>query len=199
MVLLYLLLYVLVVFGLIVDPFGINRPVCRRALRCVLPGLALLCVAGLVCGGVRWYQTLGRIHETHTVDEYRFRITSERDPEEADAGECGEDISISIDHRGKVIVKRLHIGSITDDAIPPTLTVRRLPNESLIIGTPNAHEDEVVFVFDTANGECYPVPYTEDWRERDEQTKQRSAAFQTRIRACPGYEQHRLSTIWGIH
>jgi hypothetical protein len=35
---------------------------------------ALLCVASLVRGGVRWYQTLGRIDETHTVDVVQERL-----------------------------------------------------------------------------------------------------------------------------
>ena len=105
---------------------GVGRPF--LPLRYCVPLLALFCVAGLAYGGHWWYQTLGRIHETHTVDAYRFTITSTRDPEWADYGESGEDIAITIYQGDKLIAKRLHIGSIADSTTPPTFTARRIPN-----------------------------------------------------------------------
>jgi hypothetical protein len=157
---------------------------------------ALLCLGGLACGGIRWYQTLGRIHETHAVDDYRFRITSELDPECDDITELAEDVSISVSHRGKVLAKQISIGSIDEVTRPPTFSVCRLPNDSLVVVIPDDRSRRVVFAYDTATGVCYPEPYAEDWRERYEESKQRCAAFEARIRACSGFEQHELRGLW---
>jgi hypothetical protein len=169
---------------------GVGSPFLRP--RYCVPPLALLCAAGLAYGGHWWYQTLGRIHETHTVDEYGFTFTSERDPEYAEEGYSGENIAITIRHKGKVIAKRLHIGSIADRTPPPTFTVRRLPNESLIIVTRNDREHHVAFTYDMATGESCP--------SRDNQTgkvyDQRRAHFEARIRACLRDERYNLWPIY---
>ena len=179
------------------------QPLVTRRRFAALGACAL--VAGLVCGGQYRYRMQGRIDESHRIEGYLFEITSEREPDWADLGECGEDISISIYHHGKRIAKRIHMGSITDDAVAPSFTVHRLPDAPLIIVTPNDRENEIVFVFDTASGECYPEPIpenlTEEWSVRwpklYARVRERTATFNARIRACPGYEQHCLSSLWG--
>jgi hypothetical protein len=157
----------------------------RVLIRYGLPVFALFCVAGLTYGGYHWYRILG---STHVVDEYRFKITPERDSEYADISFPGDDILISIYHRGNLIATRIHIGYISEDADSPTFTVRRLPNESLILVTPDDRETEVVFAYDTATGESYPYGKgqgREDYREFEKR-------LQARIRACPGFERYEL-------
>lgn len=173
--------------------FVIARATSRRTLRLyVLPVFALLSVASLGYGGHQWCRTLGRIHETHTADEYSFTFTSERDPAYADEGYSGEDIAVTIRHEGKVIAKRIHIGSIGDRSIPPAFTVRRLPHESLILVTRNDRERCVVFAYDTATGESCPGGDNQTPEVYD----QRRAHFEARIRACLRDERYNLWPIY---
>ena len=170
-------------------------------LRGLLTGRRLAAVvacalaAALVCGGVRWYQTLGRIHETHTVEEYRFRITSERDPDCDDITEMADYVSISVSHGGQVVAERTFIGYVDEHMPAPTFTARRLPNESLIVVTRNGREGEAVFAYDTATGACYPQPLAANWRDRYEASEKLCKALEARIRACPGYERCELNYL----
>ena len=189
-----IILFVLFVYGSIVTPFVIDRATRHRAvLRLVLPALGLLCVAGLAYGAHCWYQRLGRIHETHTVEEYRFQITSLRDPEFADDGEVGEDVHISVLHRGTPVVDSLYIGGLWDKATPPTFSVRRLPNDSLLIVTRNDREAQVVFAYDTATGETWPL----NPRTTTEEYAARARFWEKRVRAALGDERYELRGFLG--
>jgi hypothetical protein len=188
-----LVLLLLGVLGISVLPFVLHPLPRRRALRwVVLPGLALLCVAGLVCGGVRWYQTRGSVHQTHTVDEYRFELTSERDPgwERAESY-VRDEVFIAIYKNGERIQEPKWFGYIIDPRGTITFRAQRLPNESLIILTPTGLAT-VVFAFDTATGECFP--WSPDAEDQKAYTK-RKKAWGTRLRACPGFERYQFDAL----
>jgi hypothetical protein len=191
------LLLVLVPVGVYLAPAMIVPTTRRRALlRCVLPVLVLGIAAVSVYGVVRWCQQRGCVWEQHVVGEYRFKFTSDRDPDwERYDGYVRDDVFVSVYREGRLVVGSIYIGFVADPVDPLTFTVRRVPNESLIIVTPTARENDVVFVYDTATGESCPsaVAYK---AETDEMRKQRRERLGTRIRACPGCEQCRLGALW---
>jgi hypothetical protein len=148
---------------------------------------------GLAYGAIHLYRTHGRIHETHTVDEYRFRITSERDPDFADAGEVGEDVHVSVSYRGTRVVDSLYIGGLCDEAIPPTFSVRSLPKESLLIVTRNDRVAHIVFAFDTASGEHWPPPKDSTYEEY----RERARLWEIRIRVALADERYKMEGFYG--
>jgi hypothetical protein len=175
----------------------------RRAfVRYGLPALILLCAAGAAYGGYQWYRTLGSICESHTLGEYRFKITSERDPDYEDyEGYIHDNVYVSVSQQGKWVVKRRRIGAVIDPTELLTFTVRQLPNESLIVVTPNDRETEIVFAYDTTTGRSYPFPYRdttdeEDWKKHRDERAKWEAEWEARIRACHGYEHSKLGYLY---
>jgi hypothetical protein len=171
--------------------------------RDILLGLRFICSEGrlrkiatgclivaLLCGAVRQYQ-MREIRDAHTVEDYRFEFITQRDPDWGD--EVRYDVTVSVSRAGAVRAERVFIGYLIDPEESVTFHVTRLPNESLIIGTPTDHTAEVVFAYDTATGECFPW-YDSD-TEHDDAWRKRLAQWEVRVRACPGYEQHQLSGL----
>lgn len=167
-----------------------RRGIGAAVLRASIPVLALFCTAGLVCGGIRRY--FGKIHETLTIGEYRFKITSERESEYADCSWPGDDIFMSISHQGQLLAERIHFGFVSEYDPAPTFTVLQLPNESLIIFTLIDRETEVVFAFDTATGESCPWKSCQPY----EAYVQRCERWGARIHASLGDSRHRIRSYY---
>ncbi len=155
--------------------------------------IAASCLAmGLVCGGIRCYQMLGCVREQHDVDEYHFKLTSDRDLNWGLAeynDDIRDDIYISVYHHEGLISGPHWVGAVM--APHPKrmhFYARRLPNESLIVLTRTDREHDVIFAFDTATAECFP------WNDAgpDSQEKKyevwlkRREQWEARIRAALG-------------
>lgn len=172
------------------------------ALRYVLTGwrvrilLACLVIGGTGYGAVRWYRSLGCARETHAVDEYQFKFTTERDRDWGHAegnDDIRDDIYVSVHRSGVLISGSNWVGAVMDpDPKRMHFSARRLPNESLIILTRTDYETEVVFAFDTANGECYPW-HPEGYCDQEKHFKawiERREQWEARMRASLGDQRY---------